>query len=228
MRILWHLSVIIMRRKRNADYKGQIFGELTVIHSDKRKILPSGQKPRIALCKCVCGKETEVLLLHLLRGRTNSCGCVAKTKNGESKTRLHKRWKAMIERCCPEAIDSHRYFDRGISVCDEWKDFFKFKEWALKNGYNESLTIDRIDNNKGYGPKNCRFVTIKENCSNKELTTYVEINGEKIPFMFAIDRYKIPDISHSTVRCRIKRGWDHEKAFTHPIISRKTKKLNHH
>lgn len=212
-----------MRRQNNFDLNGQRFGVLTVIDSSKRKTLPSGQTPRIAICKCECGNETEVLILHLIRGRTHSCGCVFKTKKGESNKPIHRKWKSMIERCYPTAQNANRYFERGITVCEEWHDYFSFKSWALSNGYKKELTIDRIDNNKGYGPDNCRFVTNRENCNNREMTQYVEIKGKKIPFMFALDLYKIPEISHHTVRCRINRGWDHEKAFTHPIISRKTK-----
>lgn len=83
-----------------------------------------------------------------------------------SKTRLHKTWTNIKRRCSDKNNDNFMYYGgRGISVCDEWKnDFRKFAEWAMENGYDDSLYIDRIDNDGNYEPNNCQFVTHKENC----------------------------------------------------------------
>lgn len=86
--------------------------------------------------------------------------------HGESKTPLYLHWKAMRWRCSPDNT-RHRqwYYSRGIAVCPEWDDWSVFKAWALANGYVEGLTIDRIDNNQGYAPENCQWITLSENVS---------------------------------------------------------------
>ena len=85
-------------------------------------------------------------------------------------TKLYRVWDAMKDRCYRESHKVYRrYGGRGILVCDEWKtDFIVFKNWALENGYKASLTIDRIDNDKGYFPSNCHFVSQAENCRNRK------------------------------------------------------------
>jgi hypothetical protein len=195
--------------------EGQKFGMLTVIEEAERKTLPCKQKIRQILCKCDCGKEKTILLLHLIRGRTISCGCVSKVKNGESKSILHKRWKAMHERTFEGAINSNCYFEKGVKVCDEWKDYFVFKEWALNNGYKESLTIDRIDNSKGYYPDNCRYVTPTENANNKSTNRYVTYKGEVIAISLLLRRLNKLD-NYGTIISRLQRGWDAEKAIDTP------------
>lgn len=85
-----------------------------------------------------------------------------------SVTHLYKTWRKIKARCKSQSPRTKPYyFDRGIKVCDEWMDYIVFKEWALANGYNEELTIDRIDNDKGYSPDNCRFVTFQEQAWNR-------------------------------------------------------------
>ncbi len=88
-------------------------------------------------------------------------------KEGHRGTRLYRIWQNMKNRVLnPNYTKRHRYADRGIDICDEWKTFVPFKKWAEANGYADSLQIDRIDNDKGYHPFNCRFVTQLENMRN--------------------------------------------------------------
>ena len=190
------------------------FGQLTVIGDADKKTLPSGQKIRMIECECSCGKKTNVALVHLIRFRTKSCGCLFKTKKGQSNTLLHRRWKAMHERCMSARA---AYGLRHISVCSEWHDFFVFKKWALQNGYQDNLQIDRIDTNKGYSPENCRFVTPKQNCNNRRITMMVDYNGAKHPFTQLLADLSIPAQHHGTIRGRILRGWPSQKAFDTPI-----------
>ena len=94
--------------------------------------------------------------------RVKSCGC--QSFHGGYYTRLHATWASMKQRCLDKNAGNYcRYGGRGIKVCDEWKMFVNFREWALKNGYTDDLTIDRINNNGNYNPSNCQFITSLEN-----------------------------------------------------------------
>ena len=99
---------------------------------------------------------------------TKSCGCAthlkANTKHGDHKTRLYQVWADMKTRCLNSNNPRyHRYGGRGIAVCVPWLEYLKFKAWAISAGYTDKLTIDRIDNDSGYRPNNCEWVTIQEN-----------------------------------------------------------------
>jgi len=154
------------------------FGQLTVLHDagkDKR-----GEYKW--LCRCDCGNETIVYGSHLRRGDTVSCGCVMRTSNrthGESKTRLYKIWQHMKGRCDNCNSDNYKYYGgRGVTYCEEWKTYKPFKEWALKNGYKEDLSIDRIDFNGNYTPDNCRWITMEEQHKNCRKCILLTHNGE--------------------------------------------------
>jgi hypothetical protein len=207
-----------IRRKRGFNSIGEKYGMLKVISEAPKRIQPSGQSPRRFICLCECGKITDVLALHLIRGRTVSCGCKNKTQGITKNDKVvFDKWRAMINRCKPNAIDSHRYFYRGIKVCDEWSKFKVFNEWALKNGCKRELHLDRIDNDKGYYPENCRFVETKINHNNRGDTLFVTYKGEKIAFMLLMQKKNIVNSNQRTIRDRIKRGWNADEAIDKPI-----------
>lgn len=123
-------------------------------------------------CKCGSLKDlskTKVVNRHIL-----SCGCLVNTnatKHGLRKHPLYSKWNSMISRCYVSSSISYQYYgERGIEVCDMWRDsFIDFYNWAIENGYREDLELDRIDVNKGYSPENCRFVDHSTQMSNRRI-----------------------------------------------------------
>ena len=170
---------------------GQRFGRYTVIERAPDYVSPKGKRCVRWKCQCDCGTVKEVNGNALKTGNVVSCGCYAinerrermtthgATRNRKS-THLYSVWDGMKERCYNRnKAYYHRYGGRGITMCDEWHYSFEaFQSWAYENGYREDLTIDRIDNDKGYCPENCRWVTIKEQSNNKENNHYLTFRGE--------------------------------------------------
>lgn len=90
-------------------------------------------------------------------------------KHGESYTRLYKIWGGIKSRCLNKNYKNYLYYGKkGITICDEWLEFIPFMEWSLNNDYTNNLVIDRKDNNKGYFPENCRWITVKESNRNRK------------------------------------------------------------
>lgn len=163
-----------------SKYDGRKFGRLTVM-----KTWNTG-KVYWCDCQCDCGSVVSVLASNLSSGNVKSCGCLKremlvkqKTIHGESGTRLYNIWKAMRRRCHnPSDSYYHIYGGIGINVCKEWESFPAFAAWAKANGYNDLLTIDRIDPNGNYCPDNCRWSTLQEQARNKRDTIFVTIGNE--------------------------------------------------
>lgn len=200
---------------------GQKFGRLTIISLHHISSKFDGKRKRVRyyyLCKCECGKE-KVILKDNLGRLTNSCGCISKQlakkrllKHGLGNIRLYDIWKSMKQRCFYENSISYRnYGGRGITVCDEWKqDFISFYKWATSNGYQDNLTIDRINLDGDYEPSNCRFITMKEQGRNKRNNRVLEYKGESHCISEWAEKMKI---KKTTLYKRLKNGWDVEKAL---------------
>ena len=209
------------------DMKGRRIGRLTVIREAEK------QGGHIMwLCKCDCGKEVIATGDNLRRGCYKSCGCYSadrlsemRTKHKMSNTRLYREWAQMKGRCYyKKYINYDCYGERGITVCAEWKDDFScFMKWALSNGYNDNLTLDRIDNNKGYSPDNCRWITGKEQANNRRNNHYVTYNG----ITKTISQWsESSGINYWCLRSRIANGWDISEALTKPSRGRGTRRLS--
>jgi ribosomal protein L37AE/L43A len=149
----------------------------------------SGRKSRMALFYCeFCGKNTIRRKQDGMKQK--SCGCTIK-RHGGAGTRLYEVWKMMIRRCRDGNIPTYKYYGgRGIKVCEKWrKNFANFRDWALSNGYGEGLQIDRIDNDGGYEPNNCRFVTNAENKRNQSTTKLDWDKVNKIRELYSTGEY---------------------------------------
>ena len=139
--------------------------------------------------------------------------------HSKSSTRLYNIWRGIKERCYrPKHLRFDKYGGRGIHICDEWKNSFEnFKIWAINNGYDESLTIERIDVDGNYEPNNCRWATNKEQQNNKRNNRRITWNGV---IKTLAEWSDVVGIKKTTLKERLNAGWDVEKALTTPIKRR--------
>lgn len=201
--------------------KGEKFGRLTVLEEIDSSHFPNQHPRRRFLCRCECGKEKVFILEHLKSGRSLSCGCFRKEiaiKNskypqGYTKTRLYRIWSSIKSRCKDKT--NKTYGGRGIILCEEWgDDFMNFYHWANNNGYNDTLTIDRIDVNGNYEPSNCRWTTYVKQNNNRRNNTYLSYNGEKHTIA---EWGRLLNMNPNMIIARMKLGWSDEKVLTYPI-----------
>jgi hypothetical protein len=196
-----------------ADLTGKRFGRLDVV-----KHLGYG----VWECKCDCGNITTTKTNALTSGVAKSCGClhseiVSKqgTKHGYAGTRLYKIWCNMKTRCnTPSASKYEIYGGRGIRVCNEWLTFEPFKDWAEANGYQDDLSIDRINSDGNYEPSNCRWTTYKIQGNNTKQNHILKFNGQEKTIAEWAD---FLGFSYKVLSERIRRKWTTERALTTPV-----------
>ena len=204
---------------RRKDHTGEVYGNTKVI--DFSHIDNGGN----AYWNCMCGqcKKIYTTSIHnLKRAKHPICekcrlenARKSHTTHGKSDDRLFTIWMNMKARCYRKTSkDYPNYGGRGIKICDEWiNNFQEFYDWAIKNGYSDELTIDRIDVNGNYEPDNCRWATREEQENNKRNSVYYEIDGVKHTISKWADLYNMPK---ELVRTRVKRGMNIKKALTYP------------
>lgn len=157
---------------------------------------------------------------NLIYNRVASCGCYKhemlskkQSKHRQTNTRLYGIWCAMKSRCGNNNTLAYPdYGGRGITVCEEWKNSFEsFMNWANSSGYDEKLSIDRIDNDGNYCPENCRWVDSATQASNRRSNVIYEYNGVSHNIS---EWSKIMGISYKKLHRRLKSGWPIERALT--------------
>lgn len=174
--------------------------------------------------ECSCGGG-GIATADAIR-RIKSCGCFRRergkeffhnynTTHGESRTRIYIAWLHMINRTSNKKNKDYKnYGGRGITVCEEWKDYLTFKKWALENGYSDTLTLDRIDNDKGYYPGNCRWADREIQDNNKQQSRKLEYKGK----IKSIEQWaKEYNINRSTLVNRLNKGMSIKEALETPI-----------
>lgn len=145
-------------------------------------------------------------------------------KHGLSGTRINQIHRAMKRRCLnPNCYEYKDYGGRGITICDEWMEFKPFYEWAMKNGYSDNLTIDRIDNNGNYEPNNCRWADWYMQANNTRTNRFLTYNGKT---QTVAEWARELNISPKTLENRVTQGWGDEKALTYKHDHKKNSPIN--
>lgn len=190
--------------------EGQKFGRLTII-KETNGVNCQGRQIRNVMCICDCGNIISPIITSLFSGATKSCGCLQKefiiklqTKHSMSFDPIYRIYLAMKERCYYKSgLNYHRWGGRGIIVCDEWmNDCNLFFEWSYKNGYRKGLTLERIDNNKGYSPENCIFTNRLRQANNTRTNHIIKFNDEEMSMADFCRKYDLnyPKFARRIVR----------------------------
>ncbi len=201
------------------DITGKRYGKLVVLERGEDYVSPSGYVAANWICKCDCGKNVLVRGCNLKSGATTSCGCERilhpnRYVHGMKGSRLYSIWKGMKTRCFNENDASYPdYGGRGITLCDEWEnDFLAFYTWSVNNGYNERLSIDRINNNGNYCPDNCRWADRETQGNNQRTNHLLTYGGETLTMS---QWAKKTGIGYYKLKDRIdKLHWSTERALT--------------
>ena len=185
---------------------GTVFGSITALECFSKKY--KNQNIKTVRYQCSCGVVSETLIYNVLNGRTKSCPKCSKrsgkkTTHGMSKTRTYRAWGAMKSRCNDKNNKHYdRWGGRGIKVCDRWNDFSRFHEDM--GDMPDGMSLDRIDNDGDYCPKNCRWATPKEQANNTRRNIKIKYKG---------DTYTISELSKKlginrhTINSRVRYGW---------------------
>lgn len=199
---------------------GRRYGRWTVIAFDSyvRNVM-------IWVCRCDCGNIRSVPNSNLQSGSSQSCGCLSRelsskrlTRHGKSRSRVYRIWGGMVGRCTnPNDPAWKHYGGRGIEVCDRWLTFSNFIEDM--GDPPDGLTIERIDNDKGYSPDNCHWATMLEQQNNRRNNVVLEVNGRQQTIsQWAREKH----LSRQLIQYRLAAGWAIDDAVNQPVDAKQT------
>lgn len=195
---------------------GKKYGKWTVVsfsHRDK-------YSQKLYTCECECGTKKVLPIHSLVNGHNTQCRKCAHTKHGLCHTRIYKIYKNIIQRCENPRRDHYKnYGGRGIKICEEWRNNpLSFYKWAVSNGYQDWLTIDRIDVNGDYCPENCRWVDRKTQANNKRTNKCIFYKSERYTIAEFAEKF---NINKNTIQCRLKNKPDNiENLISPPKIGK--------
>lgn len=203
--------------KESKDLKGKRFGRWSVLertNNDKHG-------HAMWICECDCGTKKHIHRASLITGKSTSCGCWQKEKikqvnlkHGMSKTKEYEAYYAMRQRCYnPKNIDYYNYGERGIGVCERWRNSFSnFLEDMGKcpKGY----TLDRLDNDLDYSPDNCRWADRKTQGVNRRTTRTVTHLGVETTYLELAEKH---GITMPALNYRLSTGMSLEEALAKPV-----------
>ncbi len=199
--------------KNVCDVTGLKFGKWTVLQRAENK----GPGHARWLCRCECGREGIVRGTVLRQGKSTHCRSCNRRTHGATKTRLFTTWASMIQRCGdPNHKDYHTYGNLGIKVCAKWRESFEaFRDWANSHDYRGDLQIDRINNDQGYSPQNCRWVTLLQQARNKRKTRRATVGGVTKTLG---EWSELSGVKIETIFGRLSRGWPPMRAVFAPLM----------
>jgi hypothetical protein len=206
--------VIYLANHKFEDLTGMQFGKWIVI----KEVGRNKNMSVLWECECSCNEHNRKLLATkvLKSGESKSCGCLSKNpdgmndyKHGKCNTRLYWVYRSMLQRCYDINCKAYKnYGGRGITICDKWLNketgFIAFYDWAENNGYDETLSIDRINNDGNYELINCKWSTRKEQSRNRRTNILIEINDKKYTLKELADMHQI---NYQTMVDRYNSGW---------------------
>ncbi len=199
------------------DKTGLVYGRLTVIGREPNS------KEVVWNCSCICGNVVKVRAASLQGGLTTSCGCYhkevateTKTTHGMSNSPEYRIWRAMLNRCNnPNADNYHAYGGRGITVCSRWTN--SFENFYSDMGNCGGNTLERIENDKGYSPDNCRWASRLEQANNRRSTRKLIYNGNEMSIKQFSQMFDIP---YQTILNRINSGMTPAQAVAKRFIQK--------
>jgi len=205
----------------------KVFGLYTVLHDG-----PHHPKSRIAVCKCECGRVKNVAVDKLRSGRSTRCWDCAKINPARVTNETHKKsytaeyqaWASMKARCSNPNIENYPlYGGRGISVCESWSNSFD-AFWDDMGPRPDGHTLDRVDSDDGYNPKNCRWATVAKQQQNRRVTKKAIWRGKEYLLSVLERMHKLP---RSVLARRLDMGWDLDRALSDPALIKKPKHRVH-